>query len=182
MQRRAFTLAEVMVALVIIGVLAAVSIPGIRQLASRAEADRAVRENATAVAAARDNARGRGVCLDYIVREASRVRPVDYPAGVIVPGIGPYEIDIWAVDCVGDPDNPTLPSFVFTRSVAESISQVLIRPVIGTPQAPTDRVHFHRDGSLYDPVAQIQVDATVDGAPRRFKVYPAAGTIEIDEQ
>lgn len=180
---RAFSLVEIMIVVVIIAVVSAIAIPGIRAMAARAEGDRALRENAVAVAAARDNARGRGVCLDYIVRRQATSRPTSYPASAGPVGAGPYEVDVWVVTCPGDPVVPGVPGFIFTRDVADSITQVTVRSVIGDVfGAPTDRVHFQRDGSLYDPVAKIQVDAVVNGVARKFKVFPAAGTIEIEEQ
>lgn len=165
---RAFTLTEIMVVVVIIGIVAAISVPGIAEMAARAEGDRALRENASVIAAARDNARGRGACLDYVQRPA-------------FPQLGPYVVDVFVVACPGEA-LPATPQFVITRPVSPSITSLVARPVVGgVPGAPTDTVHFSRDGSLYAPIAMLQVEAVVNGAVRRFRVYPAAGTVEIEE-
>ena len=176
---RAFSLIEVMIVVVIIGVLAAVGIPSISSMLVKADGDRVLRENATGFAAARDNARGRGVCLDYILRPDTEPVPGTYPAPT-TPGPGPYDLDIWAVPCPGQQGPSAL---VTTRDLPSSLSQMRIRPIIGgIPIGPgIDRVHFNRDGSLYNPVAPVLVEGTANGLVRRFRVFPAAGTIEIEE-
>lgn len=176
---RAFSLIEVMVVVVIIGVLAAVGIPSISSMVVKADGDRVLRENASGFAAARDNARGRGVCLDYILRPDTEPVPGSYPAPT-TPGPGPYDLDIWAVPCPGQAGPSAL---VTTRDVPSSLTQMRIRPIIGgVPEGPgIDRVHFNRDGSLYGPVAPVLVEGTANGLVRRFRVFPAAGTIEIEE-
>ncbi len=176
---RAFSLIEVMVVLAVIGVLTAASVPGISAMVVRANGDSVLRENAAGFAVARDNARGRGVCLDYVLRSATVARPATYPPIAAV-GAGPYELDIWAVACPGEVGAA---QFIVTREVSPILTQMSILPIIGgTPQAPDlDRVHFHRDGSLYDPVAPLLVESTCSGVQRRFRVFPAAGTIEFEE-
>jgi len=176
---RAFSLIEVMVVVVIIGVLAAVGVPSISSMVARADGERVLRENATGFAAARDNARGRGVCLDYILRPDSVPLSPTFPAPA-VPGPGPYDVDIWAVPCPGQA-GPA--AYIMTRDVPPGLTQMRIRPIVGgVPEGPgIDRVHFHRDGSLYGPVAPVLVEGTTNGVVRRFRVFPAAGTIEIEE-
>ncbi|MDP2339528.1 MAG: prepilin-type N-terminal cleavage/methylation domain-containing protein [Deltaproteobacteria bacterium] len=164
---RAFTLIELIIVVAVIGIAAAVAVPNIVAMAGRAEGDKAVREAASAVAAARDGARGSGVCLDYVQRPPP-------------PSPGPYQIDIFRVACPNEPAFLS-PILIGSRPLSPRITLARASQTLGGSTTVTDRVHFSRDGSIINPSATVCVEAVVDGVDRKFHIYPAAGTIEMVE-
>lgn len=152
--------------LAIVGVLSASAAPSIINMVEKAEAEQAVVESARALAAARDGARSQGVCLDY----------VQFPP---VPNAGPYTLRVFDVACPGQA--PREPRLVIERAASTSITSLQVTSLRSTFPERVTVIHFDRNGALYDPVAQLRVDAVVSGMPRAYFIYPAAGTISFDE-
>jgi Tfp pilus assembly protein FimT len=154
-----------MAVLAIIGVLSASAVPSIVDMVKKAEGEQALVESASALAGARDGARSQGVCLDYVQSPGN-------------PNAGPYTLQVFEVTCPGE-SPPRERRLVFERAASPSITSLAVT-VPGTALR-VNAIHFDRNGALYDPVARLRVDAVVNGAPRSYSIYPAAGTISFDE-
>lgn len=171
---RAFTLLEMTIVIAAIGVMAAIAMPGISEMVQNERAMGVAVENATAMAAVRDNARNRGVCLDYVQSPC-------------FPAKGPYSFTIQQVTCPGDRVDPSLPKVLTVRDVSPTVDAINIRPVFindlgeETFGSTTDVLHFDRQGSLYRPASVFQVDATINSNEKTYRIYPAAGTVEFRE-
>jgi prepilin-type N-terminal cleavage/methylation domain-containing protein len=162
---RGFTLLEVMVVLAIVGVLSASAVPSIVDMVKKADGEQAIVEATTSLAAARDSARNRAMCLDYVQTPAT-------------PNSGPYTLKVFDVACPGESARER--RFVFERAVSPTITSLVMTPM--TPAAvPVDTIHFDRNGALYAPIARMRIDVVVNGSPRAYSIYPAAGTISFDE-
>lgn len=159
-----------MIVVVIVGVLSALGAPSIARMLEASESKRGVVESAASISIARDSARGFGTCLEYLVQPAA-------------PAPGPYVVELFAVSCPGDSGPPVRTKLGFTKPLSKQLTLMTIRPIIGgLPQAPVDAIRFDRSGALYDPVAELRIDGVFGGKPRVFHIYPAAGTISIEEQ
>lgn len=174
MRVRGFTLAEIMVVVVVIGVASAVAVPGIVTMVKASQGEQAVVESSSVLAAARDSARGRGVCLDYVLQNATSVAGSDIPprATHVAP---PYAVRIYLADCPGE---PTLPVGTNRLMLDRKVSQLVTNVTLVVDAAETDRLHFNRDGGLISPACDALLTAEVSSLVRKFRIFPAAGTIE----
>jgi prepilin-type N-terminal cleavage/methylation domain-containing protein len=164
--QRGFTLLELMVVALVVAVVAALTIPSIASLSRAAAATAAVDKTKGVVAIARDQARGLGLCL--------LVQPT--PA---FPAPGPYALQVSQVGCAGDQPLPGEPIPLRLEPLSSQITSLRLRQVVNDAVgADVTAVRFTRDGSLESPRTTVQVDATVDGLPRAYRIYPSAGTIE----
>ncbi len=158
-----------MVVVVIVGVLSAVGAPSIARLLQNASSQRALVESAATVSTARDSARGFGTCLEYLVEPPP-------------PRKGPYSVRVFAINC---PDDGTSvrKEIGVPQALSPKLTELLIRPVRdGYPGDTIAAIHFDRSGGLYDPVAELRLEGIYDGEPRHFSVFPAAGTVSIEER
>ena len=167
---RAFTLLEVMVVVVIVGILSAAGAPSIVHMLDASAAQRSLVESVSTVAVARDSARGFGTCLEYTMRPAP-------------PAKGPYTFEVVAVSCPGDSGPVVRTPIGAPQAMSPKLTQILVRPVIGgVLRDPIDTIRFDRSGGLYDPTAELRVDGVYGGEQRRFTIFPAAGTISVEER
>lgn len=155
-----------MVVLAIVGVLSASAVPSIVDMVKKAEGEQAVIESASALAAARDGARSQALCLDYVQSPTN-------------PNAGPYSLKVFEVSCPGG--DARAPRLVFERAASPTITSLSVTALSTRGPERVDTIHFDRNGALYGPVAQMRVDAIVNGSPRAYSIYPAAGTISFDE-
>lgn len=156
-----------------IGVMSAIAAPSVVDMVRSSKADQVATENAMLMAAVRDNARNRGLCLDYVIRPAP-------------PTKGPFTLSVMDVACPDDV--PRAPTLLEERPLSSSIESLDVRAVFFEPGSPRpvfgaslDTVHFNRTGGLYRPSAVIQIDGVINGKPRTYRVFPAAGTVQFTE-
>ncbi len=154
-----------MVVVVIVGVLSASATPSIVDMVKKAEGEQALVESASALAEARDRARSEGTCIDYIQSPPQA-------------NAGPYTLQVVEVDCPGADRTPGNPHVVFERAVSKSITSLRMTALIESGVS-TGRIHFDSNGAVYQPMAQVRVDAVVNGTNRGYSIYPAAGTISF---
>ena len=178
---RAFTLLEVMVVVVIVGILSALGGPSIVRMVGASESNRALVESVTMVSTARDSARGFGTCLEYKMEPGP-------------PAAGPYTVKLAAISCPGDSGLAVSTPIGSPQPMSRTLTQLTVRPVIswtgggegagpgGELGAPIDTIRFDRSGALYDPIAELRFDGVYNGEKRSFTVFPAAGTITVEER
>lgn len=159
-----------MIVVVVVGVLSALGAPSISRMLEASESSRALVESAATVSVARDSARGFGTCLEYLVQPSP-------------PAAGPYTVELFAVSCPGDSGAPVRTRLGAPKAMSRKLTQLSMRPIIGgTQREPVDAIRFDRNGALYDPIAELRIEGLYNGEQRVFTIYPAAGTVSIEEQ
>jgi len=159
-----------MIVVVVVGVLSALGAPSISRMLEASESKRALVESAASVSVARDSARGFGTCLEY------RVQPSP-------PAPGPYTLELFAVSCPGDSGTAVRTRLGAPKAMSTKLTSLFIRPIIGgVARDAIDTIRFDRSGALYDPIAELRVEGIYGGERRIFTIYPAAGTVSIEEQ
>ncbi len=156
---RAFTLIEVMIVVVIIGVVAAAASPTLYEAIRRSRAAGTLDETLTALAVVRDDARGNAVCL--------RVTPSS---------TAPIQLQVAEIACAGAAATGTFPARV--EVLDANVTALRVRRLVGgTPGADLTAFDLDKDGAL-SPTTTLQFDLTIAGQPRRLLMYPAAGVLE----
>lgn len=148
-----------MVVVAMMGVMAAIALPNIVSGVRRADGERATLQVAGGIVAARDAARSRGACVDFVQEPAA-------------PAPGPYLLRTAQVPCPGRLGDSRLISEVRLPPI---LSRLAMRPVQGS--TPTGTVHFDPDGAVSNPFDVVEIITSVDGVNRTVTVFPVAGVV-----
>jgi type II secretory pathway pseudopilin PulG len=142
------------------GIMAAIAVPNIVGTVRRADGERASLQVAASITSARDIAKTRSACVDFIQE----------PCG---PGPGPFLLRTVIVACQGDDTTP--PTLVSETRLPAGLTTLAMRPAGGI--SPVDVLHFDIEGALTSPFSTIQVDTAFDDVARAFTVFPVSGLV-----
>lgn len=146
-----------MVVVAMVGVMAAIALPNIVSGVRRADGERATLQVAGGIVAARDAARSRGACVDFVQEPAA-------------PAPGPYLLRTAQVPCPGSTGTSLLIAEVRLPTV---LGQLSMRPV--RQRTPIGTVHFDPEGATSNPFDVVEITTSVDGVNRTVTVFPVAG-------
>ena len=148
-----------MVVVAMMGVMAAVALPNIVNGVRRADGERATLQVAGGIVAARDAARTRGACVDFVQEPAA-------------PAAGPYVLRTAQVPCPGSTGLSVLIAEVRLPTVLRELS---MRPA--RERSPIGTVHFDPEGATSNPFDVVEITTAIDGVKRTVTVFPVAGVV-----